>query len=59
MIWRGVEIHPETPPGGTPMAERFRLEDISRMMGHLRTMGAPYGIVFVDRPLLSNSRLAL
>jgi len=29
------------------------------MMGHLRTMGAPFGIVFVDRPILSNSRLAL
>ena len=41
------------------MTSRFRSEDIERMMGHLRTMGAPFGIVFVDRPLLSNSRLAL
>jgi len=41
------------------MAERFRPEDITRMMGHLRTMGAAFGITFADRPLLSNSRLAL
>jgi predicted DsbA family dithiol-disulfide isomerase len=41
------------------MTKRFRPEDISRMMEHLRTMGAPFGIAFADRPLLSNSRLAL
>lgn len=59
MEWRGVEIHPETPPEGTPMAKRFRPEDISRIMQHLRRMGAPFGIAFVDRPILSNSRMAL
>ena len=41
------------------MAELFRIEDIKRMMEHLRTMGAQFGITFVDRPFLSNSRLAL
>ena len=41
------------------MAKRFRPGDISRMMLHLRSMGAPFGITFVDRPLLSNSRMAL
>ncbi len=54
-----MEIHPETPPEGTAMTSRFRTEDIKRMMEHLRTMGAPFGIAFVDRPILSNSRLAL
>jgi predicted DsbA family dithiol-disulfide isomerase len=29
------------------------------MMEYLRTMGAQFGITFVDRPFLSNSRLAL
>lgn len=57
--WRGVEIHPETPPEGTAMTKRFRPEDISRIMQHLRSMGAPFGITFVDRPILSNSRMAL
>lgn len=41
------------------MTKRFRPEDIKRMMENLRTMGAPFGIAFADRPLLSNSRLAL
>lgn len=41
------------------MTARFRPEDIKRMMEHLRTMGAAFGITFADRPLLSNSRLAL
>jgi predicted DsbA family dithiol-disulfide isomerase len=41
------------------MTSRFRPEDINRIMEHLRNMGAPFGIAFVDRPILSNSRLAL
>jgi len=41
------------------MTARFRREDIERMMKHLRQMGAPFGITFADRPLLSNSRKAL
>jgi predicted DsbA family dithiol-disulfide isomerase len=54
-----VEIHPETPQEGTPMAARFPGADISRMMEHVRAMGAPFGIAFADRPFLSNSRRAL
>ncbi len=41
------------------MTKRFQPADIERIMNHLRTMGAPFGIVFADRPFLSNSRLAL
>jgi predicted DsbA family dithiol-disulfide isomerase len=41
------------------MVMRFPPEDIKRIMENLRTMGAPFGITFVDRPLLSNSHLAL
>ena len=41
------------------MTSRFRPEDINRIMSHLRSMGAPFGITFIDRPILSNSRLAL
>jgi predicted DsbA family dithiol-disulfide isomerase len=57
--WRGVEIHPETPANGRPLAELFRQEDTRRMMEHLRVMGAQFGITFADRPFLSNSRMAL
>ena len=54
-----MEIHPETPLEGTAMTKRFRPEDIERMMEQLRSRGAPFGITFADRPLLSNSNLAL
>ena len=59
MEWRGIEIHPETPLEGSLMTKRFRPEDISRMMENLRSMGAPFGIIFGDREILSNSHLAL
>ena len=55
----GLEIHPDTPPGGRPVAELFRQEEVDRMMKHLRTMGAPFGIIFSDITRISNSRLAL
>lgn len=54
-----MEIHPDTPPGGRPITELFRREDIERMMQHLRIAGAPFGITFADRAFLSNSRSAL
>jgi predicted DsbA family dithiol-disulfide isomerase len=57
--WLGVEIHPETPPGGMLLAEMFPKADRTAMMKNLRTMGAPFGIVFADRDRISNSRLAL
>jgi len=56
--WTGIEIHPETPPGGRPLVELFPSADIGRMTKHLRTMGAAYGIAFSDFSLLSNSRNA-
>jgi predicted DsbA family dithiol-disulfide isomerase len=57
--WLGVEIHPDTPPEGRFLAELFPAADIDRMMQHLRITGAAFGITFVDRALLSNSRRAL
>jgi len=57
--WRGVEIHPETPQEGSLLTALFRADDINRMMEHLRTIGAQFGITFADRPFLSNSRPAL
>lgn len=54
-----MEIHPDTPPEGRPLTDLFRQEDIARMMQHVRIAGASFGITFTDRPLLSNSRLAI
>ncbi|MDD5171294.1 MAG: DsbA family protein [Syntrophales bacterium] len=57
--WISYELHPETPPEGILLSERFRGRDVSKMYDHLRQRGKEFGIVFVDRTLLSNSRLAL
>ena len=58
MEWIGIEIHPETPPEGRPLAELFPAADIARMSKHLGSMGAPYGITFSDLSVLRNSRAA-
>lgn len=41
-----------------PIERMFRPEDTRRMMQNLRTMGAPFGIIFSDITRISNSRLA-
>lgn len=53
------ELHPETPPHGILLSERFKGYDVSQMYDQLRMRGKEYGIVFGDRTLLSNSRKAL
>jgi len=54
-----MELHPDTPPEGKLLTDMFRPEDVGRMMQHLRTAGAPFGIVFTDLTRISNSRKAL
>lgn len=41
------------------LAERFKGRDLSKMYAPLRQRGKEFNIVFADRTLLSNSRLAL
>jgi predicted DsbA family dithiol-disulfide isomerase len=57
--WLGIEIHPDTPPGGVPIEQLFPSIDTGAMMKNLRAMGAPFGIIFTDITRISNSRLAL
>ena len=57
--WIGYELHPETPPEGVLLSERFKGYDISQMFDNLRLRGKEFGIVFADRTILSNSRLSL
>jgi predicted DsbA family dithiol-disulfide isomerase len=57
--WLGVEIHPETPPQGMLIEQMFPTADRAAMMKNLRTMGAPFGIIFADITRISNSRPAL
>ena len=53
------ELHPETPPRGLLLSERFKGYDLSSFQEQLRARGREVGVVFGIRTLLSNSRLAL
>lgn len=53
------ELHPETPPSGMLLSERFKGYDLSSFYDQLRARGKEAGVVFGNHKLLSNSRLAL
>jgi predicted DsbA family dithiol-disulfide isomerase len=57
--WVSYELHPETPPSGVLLAERFRGYDLTSFQEQLRKRGEEAGVVFGNRTLLSNSRSAL
>jgi predicted DsbA family dithiol-disulfide isomerase len=57
--WVSYELHPETPPGGVLLSERFKGRDLTPFYEQLRARGSELGIVFNTHTLLSNSRLAL
>ncbi len=55
-----LEIHPETPPEGRPVASLgYSPERWARMMENLSRMGKDEGIAFAARTLTANSHLAL
>jgi len=53
------ELHPETPPAGMLLSDRFRGYDLSSFYDQLRARGKEVGVVFGNLTVLSNSRLAL
>lgn len=57
--WVSFELHPETPPEGMLLSERFKGFDLSSFYEQLRTRGKEVGVVFGTHTLLSNSRSAL
>ncbi len=57
--WVSYELHPETPPAGMLLSERFKGYDLSSFFEQLRWRGKEVGVVFGSHTLLSNSRLAL
>jgi predicted DsbA family dithiol-disulfide isomerase len=57
--WVSYELHPETPPAGMLLSERFRGYDISSFFDQLRAQGKEVGVVFGNPTVLSNARLAL
>lgn len=60
VTWRGVEIHPDTPPGGMPLSELGYPPDVwDKMMMHLGNMAAEEGLVLAQRTHTFNSHKAL
>jgi len=58
--WRGYELHPDTPPGGMLLADRFGKERIKAMHAHLLRFAAGFGITDMrPRERSPNSRRAL
>jgi predicted DsbA family dithiol-disulfide isomerase len=58
VIWVGYELHPETPPGGVPVADVFR--DAEGMHAYVRSFAAGFGIPDLYPPVrLANTRRAL
>lgn len=57
--WVSYELHPETPPGGLLLSERFKGRDLAPFYAGLKSRGSELGIVFNGHTVLSNSRLAL
>ncbi len=60
VTWRGVEIHPETPPQGMALSELGYPPDVwDKMMMHLGNMAAEEGLVLAERTHTFNSHKAL
>lgn len=59
VTWLGFELHPSTPPLGTPLAERFAPEQLDRLFSTLRARAEEMGVPLAKPEILPNSRLAL
>jgi len=57
-VWRGFEIHPETPPEGVPLS-RFMPSVISGLTARVQELADEIGLEMSIPIKLSNSRLAL
>jgi predicted DsbA family dithiol-disulfide isomerase len=57
--WVSFEIHPETPPEGVVLSERFSEAVLNRMFQNIRAAGIPLGLRFGELSRLSNSSRAL
>jgi predicted DsbA family dithiol-disulfide isomerase len=58
--WRGFELHPETPPGGRPIADRVPRERLPQLRSGLREFAASFGVTDLELPdHMPNTRRAL
>ncbi len=60
MDWRGYELHPDTPPGGIALADKFGKARIGPMQERLRGFALEFGITDMKlRDRSPNTRRAL
>jgi predicted DsbA family dithiol-disulfide isomerase len=58
--WRGFELHPETPSGGSPITDRVPRERLSQLKRSLREFAASFGVTDLVLPdHIPNTRRAL
>lgn len=58
--WRGFELHPETPPGGQRLADRYGQRRYAEMTDYLRRFAAAFGVQGMRSPERTpNTRKAL
>jgi predicted DsbA family dithiol-disulfide isomerase len=58
--WRGFELHPDTPPGGERLADRYGAQRFAAMRGHLLLFAASFGVDGLRVPdRTPNTRAAL
>jgi predicted DsbA family dithiol-disulfide isomerase len=58
--WRGFELHPETPPGGQRLADRYGERRFAEITDHLRRFAASFGLEDMRIPERTpNTRKAL
>ena len=57
--WLGFEIHPETPPDGLNLSERYDPKDVTELSAMLRSRAEELGLPYSPSPILANSSLAL
>lgn len=58
--WRGFELHPETPPGGQRLADRYGERRSAEMAEYMRRFAASFGIEGMRTPdRTPNTRKAL
>ncbi len=59
IVWRGFELHPETPIGGMPVSALFPGKSVERMQARMEAFASEFGVAMVVPAHLSNTRRAL
>jgi predicted DsbA family dithiol-disulfide isomerase len=57
--WRGFELHPDTPPGGETLADKFGEDRARAMVAHVQRFAAGFGVPLRVPARSPNTRPAL